>query len=124
MIHPIFRVLVQRPDLLANHLGNYAELLQQETRGATRNLIRAAAAWGLVALGLSMFLVFSGVAIMMGLLHNQFHWVLLAVPGACLVLAFIAFLVARQPVIQSEITEIRHQFMADLQTLGEAGERP
>ncbi|RYG58063.1 MAG: hypothetical protein EON56_00830, partial [Alphaproteobacteria bacterium] len=77
MVHPIFMTVLRRPDLLANHLANYAELVKGELSSfGTSVAVRAAsAAVALVALLLALGL--SGISIMLGYLHGSFNWVLI-----------------------------------------------
>lgn len=121
MIHPLFKILIQRPDLLMTHVGNYLDLLQQETRSTVSELLRAMVAWVAVVCLSLLGVVFTGVALMLGLLQQQFHWVLVAVPLCTLLLALLAWLFARKPLGRNKIAEIRQQVATDIETLRQAG---
>ncbi|MEP6792105.1 MAG: hypothetical protein ABI907_12095, partial [Ramlibacter sp.] len=80
MIHPIFSVLVSRPDLVVDHVAGYASLVHQEASSVGAQVARRAVAWGIAVLSLTVFLVLAGSAVMLGVMYGEFHWVLVAVP--------------------------------------------
>jgi hypothetical protein len=124
MVHPIFKVLVSRPDLVVDHLGGYAALAQQEASTLGAEIRRRAIAWGVAAVSFLVFLVLAGVAAMLGFTQGQFHWVLVLVPGAMLALALAAMTVARKSLPTQAFVELRGQLEADAQALRMAGARP
>ena len=91
LIHPFFRTLASRPDLLADHAGAYAALAQVELGDAARRWRRRLLGWavaavlGLLALGLG------GVALLLAAAlptaQMPAAWVLVALPGGLAVLA-------------------------------------
>lgn len=117
MLHPIFSTLMQRPDLVMDHLSAYAALLHQEASSAGSGLLARAVAWVLAVLSVLVFLVLAGTALMLGLLQNQFHWVLVAVPGFVLVLVVIAIARARKPLQGERFPEFKAQIDSDAQAL-------
>lgn len=117
MLHPLFSTLIQRPDLLVEHVSAYSALLHQEAELAGSQLASRFMAWGIAALCGLVFVLFAGMALMMGMLHNQFHWVLLAVPGAALLLTLIAFTKAKKPLTEARFTELKAQVESDIQAL-------
>jgi hypothetical protein len=121
MLHPLFATLIKRPDLIADHLAAYVELTHQETSGLAADWLQRGLAWALVALGAVVFVLFSGIALMLGAL-NQFHWLLVAVPGVVLLFTLLAFLKARTPVDIDRFTELKAQMESDLRALREAAE--
>ncbi len=120
-LHPLFSVLVRRPDLVLAHLAGYADLIRQETQVTGTWLVRRAIAWALAILAFVVFLILAGVAVMMAALQHEFHWMLLLVPGLALALAIGAYLWARRKPPQAALGELRAQFQADLDTLGSLG---
>lgn len=120
MIHPIFSVLITRPELVVDHVAGYAALAQEEASTAGAQVARRAAAWGVCATGVLVFLVLAGVAFMLGAVHG-FHWALLVVPLVPLALAGAAFTVARKPMEAQAFTELRAQLDADAQALRTMG---
>ncbi len=121
MLHPLFATLIKRPDLIADHIAAYAELISQESSGIGMDWIKRGLAWTLTALGVVVFVIFSGIALMLGAL-NQFHWVLVAVPSGVLLLTLLAFLKARKPIDSDRFAEFKAQLNSDLRALREAAE--
>ncbi len=121
MIHPIFSVLISRPELVVDHLANYAALARDEASSVGGQVGRRAIAWGVAALCFITFLVLAGVAIMLGAMHGEFHWVLIAVPCAALVIGAIAFSIARTQLPARAFSELRSQLDADAQALRTLG---
>lgn len=113
MIHPIFMAVLRRPDLLAQHAANYVALVRENVADVGKGLAMRAACWGVAAIGLLLGLGLGGVAVMLGVLHGRFEWVLLAVPGAAFVIALLGVIVALRPVIKPEVDELREQMEAD-----------
>ena len=117
MLHPLFSTLIRRPDLLVDHLSGYAALIHQEASEAGAELLRRSLAWVLAALCAAVFLTLAGVALMLGVLLNQFHWVLVAAPAIVLVLLAAAVLKARVPPHPSRFAEVKAQVSRDAQAL-------
>ena len=70
-----------------------------------------------------MFLVLTGVAVMIGAMNDRFGWSLVVVPGIPLAIAIGAFLVARKPLPEKAFTELKAQLDADAQALRAIGAR-
>ena len=121
MLHPLFATLIKRPDLIADHLAAYVELVSQESSGLGVDWLKRGLAWMMVALGSLVFVIFFGIALMLGAM-NQFHWVLVAVPSAVLLLTLLALLIARSPIDNDRFTELKAQVNGDLRALREAAE--
>jgi len=51
---------------------------------------------------------------MMGVLHNQFHWVLLALPGSALLLTLVAVAKAKAPLSGARFTELKALIDSDI----------
>ena len=117
MLHPLFSTLVQRPDLVMDHLSAYAALAQQEAASAGGELVERMVAWVAAALCAVVFLGLAGTALMLGLLQNQFHWVLVAVPGAALLLLMAALVTAKKPLKSEHFPELKAQLDSDAQAL-------
>jgi hypothetical protein len=120
MVHPIFSVLITRPELVMDHVAGYAALVQEEASTVGVQVARRAAAWAVAGVGLLVFLVLAGVACMIGA-TSEFHWALVAVPAVPLVAAAIAYFIARQPLPTTAFTELRAQLDADTQMLRTMG---
>lgn len=120
MVHPIFSVLITRPELVMDHVAGYAALAQEEASTVGVQVARRAVAWGVAAVGLLIFLILAGVACMIGA-TGEYHWALVVVPAVPLVGAVAAFLVARKPLPSTAFTELRAQLDADAQALRTMG---
>lgn len=117
MLHPLFSTLIQRPDLLVEHASAYSALFHQEATQAGSQLFKRYMAWAVAAIFGLVFVLLAGTAMMMGTLHNQFHWVLLAVPGCALLLMLVAVAKAMAPLSEARFTELKAQIDSDIQAL-------
>ena len=90
MLHPIFSTVIQRPDLVLPHLSAYGALVSLEAKTAGAQFARRALAWLLAAVCGALFFSLTGIALMLGFLNNQFHWVLVGVPCIALLATVIA----------------------------------
>ena len=68
-----------------------------------------------------MFLVLAGVAVMLGVMHGEFHWVLVVRPATALLVSVVAWSVARQQLPAKAFTELKAQIDADAQALRTSG---
>jgi hypothetical protein len=123
MVHPIFSVLISRPELVVDHVAGYAALVQEEASTVGVQVAKRVIAWGVAVMGLVVFLVLAGVAVMLGAMHGEFHWVLVVAPGSALLLSVAAWSVARQRLPAKAFTELKAQIDADAQALRAVGAR-
>lgn len=121
MIHPLLRLALARPDLLADHASAYAELAVVNAREAVADWQRRLLGWALLAVGVLLCTVFGGVALM---LHGAVAapvvpWLLWAVPAAPALLALYgAWLASRRHVTNAvRGVSMAQQFEADLALL-------
>jgi type IV secretory pathway VirB2 component (pilin) len=124
IVHPIFSVLVSRPELVMNHVAGYAALVQEEASSVGSEVAKRVIAGAVAALCMLVFLVLAGVAIMLGAVHGDFHWTLVVVPGVVLVLAVLALNKARQRLPAKAFAELKAQLDADAQVLRTLGGKP
>ena len=122
MLHPIFSVLVSKPELVLDHVAGYAALMKEEASTVGTEVAKRAVAWGVAVVSLIVFLMLAGVAAMLGAIHG-FNWALVLVPAIALALAVAAFLQARQQLPHKAFTELRSQLDADAQALRTLGAR-
>jgi len=120
-MHPIFPVLLKRPELLVDHAAGYAALAREEAATAAGEMARRAVAWAVAVLGFVMFLVLAGAAAMIGALQGQFHWMLVAVPGLALAIAVAGAILGTQKPVHPLFTGLRAQLDADAQALRTLG---
>lgn len=122
MVHPIFTVLISKPELLVDHVAGYAALLRDETSSVGLEVARRAVAWAVLGLGLLVFLVLLGVAVMLGAMQG-FSWALVVVPAVPLGVAIAAWALARKRLPEKAFTELKAQLDADAQALRAIGAR-
>lgn len=120
MVHPIFSVLISRPELVVDHVAGYAALVQEEASSVGLEVAKRVIAWAVAALGLLVFLILAGVAVMLGAVQG-FHWALVIVPGVTLVVSVVAWSMARQRLPSKAFTELKAQLDADAQALRTLG---
>ena len=123
MVHPIFSVLISKPELVLEHVAGYAALVRDEASSAGVLVAKRAIAWGVTLVALLLFLVLAGVAVMLGAVNDRFHWTLVLVPGIALATAVAAFMVARKPLPEKAFGELKAQLDADAQVLRSSGAR-
>jgi hypothetical protein len=117
MIHPLFRLLVSEPQLLADHVEAYSELVAAEVGAVTTQLKRRAMLHGLSVVLLVLGTFFAGIAVMLwaviptdSMNHPLVLW---ATPVIPLVMAVWAHFAARAPVAEHGTQTIREQLAAD-----------
>lgn len=120
-LHPIYSVLIHRPELVMDHAAGYAALMREEASSVGSEVAKRAVAWGVTAVAFMVFLVLVGVAFMLGAMHGDFHWILVVAPGVPLLLAGLGWSVARQPLPAKAFSELKAQLEADAQALHTLG---
>jgi peptidoglycan/LPS O-acetylase OafA/YrhL len=123
MVHPIFSVLIAKPELVMEHVAGYASLMRDEASSLGREVAVRAVAWGITLFALLVFLILTGVAVMLGATQQEFHWALVVVPLVALVLAVIGFVIARKPLPEKAFSELKAQLDADARALRATGAR-
>lgn len=117
MLHPLFSTVIQRPDLVADHISAYVALFSQEVGAIGNHVVGRLVAWVLFVLCGFLFLTLTGVALMLGFLQNQFHWILIATPGVALIITVMAFIKARMPLPAENFPELKAQLDSDVHAL-------
>ena len=123
MLHPIFTVLISKPELVVEHIAGYATLMREEASTVGVAVAKRAVAWGVCLMGFLVFLILAGVAAMLGAVQQAFHWMLIVVPGIALAISIAGFLVARQRLPEKAFTVLKEQLDADAQALRAVGAR-
>lgn len=123
MLHPIFSVLISKPELVMEHVSGYAALMREEASTVGVEVAKRAIAWGVTLFSLLVFLILAGVAAMLGAMHEQFHWALVVIPGIALAMSVGGFMVARKRMPEQAFTELKAQLDADAQALRAIGAR-
>ena len=125
MFHPLIRMLVSRPELLAQHLSGYAQLMTAQLGAAgallqNRALLLAGLACGLL-LGLSLAGVACLFAAALPLSDMPAPWLLIVVPALPLGLAAgCAWALRHQPQVWSSAL-LREQMALDAALLHKVG---
>ncbi len=121
MIHPLLRLALARPDLLADHASAYAELAAVNAREAVADWQLRLLGWALLAAGVLLCIVFSGVALMLygAVAAPALPWLLWAVPATPALLALAGGWLARRPRVTNAVrgVSLAQQFEADLALL-------
>ena len=119
MLHPLLRLALARPDLLADHASAYAELAVVSAREAISDWQVRLVGWALLGAGLLLCLALGGVALMLhgAVASPRVPWLLWAVPLAPAALALLGWWLARRRVSGSPGTSVAQQFQADLALL-------
>ena len=123
MLHPIFSVLVAKPELVLEHVAGYASLMREEASSVGKEVAKRAVAWGVTLFSALVFLILAGVAVMLAAIEDQFHWAFVLVPAIPLALAVLAFGAARKPLPEKAFTELKAQLDADAEVLRAIGAR-
>lgn len=123
MIHPVFSVLISRPELLVDHVAGYAALAREEASTVGREAAKRAVAWAVTLFCGLTFLILAGMAAMLGAVLDQFHWALVLVPALALAGAVAGWNIARKPMPEKAFNELKAQLEADAQTLRAIGAR-
>jgi hypothetical protein len=123
MVHPIFSLLITKPELVMEHVAGYASLMREEASSVGLEVAKRAVAWGVTLFAALVFLILAGVAAMLAAMQAQFHWAFVLVPLVPLAIAGAAFMVARKRLPEKAFGELKAQLDADAQALRAIGAR-
>jgi uncharacterized membrane protein YGL010W len=112
--------IIRRPDLVIDHLSAYAALFNQEANKASKQIVNRVLLWVIAIMSLVICVIFAGTALMLGVLQNQFHWILVAVPGAMAVCSLGAFVWTTQSVMAMHFSNVKSQLLSDTAALRSA----
>ncbi|MCZ2498038.1 hypothetical protein GN316_14835 [Xylophilus sp. Kf1] len=119
----MFTVLIRKPELVVEHLAGYAALAHEEVASLGTQLVLRAVAWGAMVVMALVFLILTGVAVMLAFALPYFHWALVAVPAVTLIATIACFLYAKTPATGARFEGLKAQIDADVQAMRIAGER-
>lgn len=116
-LHPVFRTLVTRPELLTEHVGAYAELAWAEAADAGAGLKRKAVL-GVAALACATFgVALAGVAVLLAAVipfaDMPAPWALLLAPGLPLSAAAALYGMQRRQPVDLSFRALRGQLALD-----------
>lgn len=123
MLHPIFSVLISKPELVMEHVAGYASLMRDEASSVGLQVAKRAVAWGITLFAALVFLILAGVAAMLAAVQDQFSWAFVFVPAVPLAISLLAFTQARKRLPEKAFTELKAQLDADAQALRAIGAR-
>ncbi|KNZ31471.1 MAG: hypothetical protein AD742_15785 [Methylibium sp. NZG] len=125
MLHPLLQLVATRPQLLAEHVGAYAEVLVAQIGSASVAWRRRAICFAVGVCCAALAAVLGGVALMLWAVTppSNIHapWALFAGPFAPALVSVACFLAARRGGEVNSLHALREQLRADLQMLREAG---
>ena len=119
-IHPLLRLLVTEPQLLADHVEAYAVLVDEEianvVSGWKRRVVLIVIALGLLAVGLML----GGVALMFCAVTPDIRlsWTLILVPSVPIAIALLCLLACQREMPRA-FADTKQQLAADLMMLRE-----
>ncbi|MCA0240482.1 MAG: hypothetical protein LCI02_06435 [Proteobacteria bacterium] len=120
-LHPLFKTLVTRPELLAEHAGAYLELASAEAAEAALRLRLRCMLAGAALLCAALALVLGGMALLLlavlPLDQMPAPWALAAAPAVPLVGAIALWLAQRRHALDLSFGLVREQFALDRQLL-------
>ncbi|WP_234197675.1 hypothetical protein [Pseudacidovorax sp. NFM-22] len=117
MLHPVISAALRHPALVGRHLLNYVALAKVEVAEAGRSVVTRAIGGAIALLGALFTLGWGGVAVMLGVLHGRFEWVLLIVPGVAVVLMLVGIALALRPPQLPLFAGLKNQAAEDMQVL-------
>lgn len=125
MLHPIFRILVSKPELLADHVAGYGHLVAQQAAEIKTHLQRSVWLAVTVVIGAGVGLGLGGMALLLAgalpLDRMPMPWLLVVVPLTPLLVAAGAALALRRRPAAHALNTLREQLAADAAMLHEAG---
>jgi len=96
MLPPLLRVLLDEPRLLIEYASAYATLLKEDAAWWHAQQMRRLAYRVVVIFGITLTIMFTGIALMLFAATGREHWVLWAVPALPLLVTIVARWKARQ----------------------------
>ena len=114
MLPPFLRILINEPELVAEHISAYSSLIAQDvhlwqTRMQRRVLLKL-----LMGGSLLLTLLFSGIALMVWGATDSHHWTLIVVPLIPLALTIAVAFLASGSTTRQPFEASKKQFCADL----------
>ena len=123
MLHPIFTVLLRNPELIVNHLAGYAQLMKVEVSAAGQNISKRIVSGIISVVSALLALIMLGVAVMLGVMHGSFNWILVVIPGMAATVAVICAVIASRPAQSNAFFDLRDQFRADVEAFNSLKEK-
>ncbi|WP_076999108.1 phage holin family protein [Variovorax sp. KK3] len=116
-MHPIYKTVLRRPDLLFTHVANYAELVKAEAGSFGTSIVVRAASAAVAVVALVLALALTAMALMLGFVHGRFEWVLVIVPGVAWLIVPLGAAIAMRSTVKEKVEEVKHEVETDLRVL-------
>lgn len=124
MIRPLLQLVATEPELLAEHMHAYAQLLGDEVGSFQGQFRQRWALWTALALMVTVTVIFAGVALMFWLTMPGAPWTLWLVPGTMALLCLGTALYIAQHKPAPGFVALRQQIAADVAMLQQAEAAP
>ena len=118
MLPPLLKIIINEPGLLSEHLDAYSQLLVKDA-SLWQASIERQMKWRMALGGnLFLFLLFSGVAVMLWGTTQTPHWSLIVIPLIPLLMVIVAALMLpRKDSVRKPFDALKKQFCSDIQML-------
>lgn len=116
-LHPLFRVALRHPDLIAGHFANHVAHVKAQSVGAVKSIVRKLAGGAIAVIAVLIALNLTGIAIMLATLQNPISPALIWVPATAWLVALIGGFLAWRENVRSEMQEVKDEFKADAEML-------
>jgi hypothetical protein len=121
MIHPLFRLIASEPQMIADHVEAYSEMVAEEVGAVASQWKRRMALHALSLACIIIAAVLVGVSLMLWAVvpteNMNAPWALIATPAIPIVLALWSHMAASAPTADHGFKAIREQLAADVAML-------
>ncbi len=118
MLPPLLKIIINEPGLLSEHLEAYSQLLIKDVT-LWRASLKRQMKWKMALGGnLVLFLLLSGIAIMLWGATQTTHWSLIVIPLIPLFFAIVsALMMPRKDAVREPFVTLKKQLCSDIQML-------
>lgn len=118
MLPPLLKIIINEPGLLSEHLEAYSQLLIKDVT-LWRASLKRQMKWKMALGGnLVLFLLLSGIAIMLWGATQTTHWSLIVIPLIPLFFAIVsALMLPRKDTVREPFVTLKKQLCSDIQML-------
>lgn len=118
MLPPLLKIIINEPGLLSEHLDAYAQLLIKDV-SLWQTSLKRQMKWKMALGGnLFLFLLLSGMAIMLWGATQSFHWSLIVIPLIPLFFVIVsAVMMPRKDTVREPFVTLKKQLCSDIQML-------
>ena len=118
MLPPLLKIIINEPGLLSEHLEAYSQLLIKDVT-LWRASLKRQMKWKMALGGnLVLFLLLSGIAIMLWGATQTTHWSLIVIPLIPLFFAIVsALMLPRKDAVREPFVTLKKQLCSDIQML-------